>query len=295
MTNLFSYLRRRKNLNGTTMISFPNAKINIGLNVIGKRPDGYHDIETVFCPVGLRDALEFRAANGKTSLRISGKSVDGEMENNLTVRALRLMQRDFHVPELEICLHKCIPMGAGLGGGSADAAFMLRMINEEFRLNLQESELERYAASLGADCPFFIRNKAVFAEGIGDVFSPVELPLGDYGLYLIKPDIHVPTAEAYAQIIPQKWDIPLREAVKRPVSEWKELVSNDFERGVFARHPLLGEIKETLYNHGAAYASMSGSGSAIYGIFRKDSMPDTIPVPDGCEIFVSKTIEGNMQ
>ena len=269
MTNLFSYLRRRKNLNGTTMISFPNAKINIGLNVIGKRPNGYHDIETVFCPVGLRDALEFRAANGKTSLRISGKSVDGEMENNLTVRALRLMQRDFHVPELEICLHKCIPMGAGLGGGSADAAFTLKMLNEIFSLGLGPEQLAEHAARIGSDVPFFIYNRPMLAIGRGEILVPIENPVPEgFKIGVVTPGIPVSTAEAYSGAVPSMPETRLRDLIETlPLEQWKGRIINDFENSVFKKHPALKAIKDSLYEAGAVYASMSGSGSALYGIF----------------------------
>ncbi|MDR0811569.1 MAG: 4-(cytidine 5'-diphospho)-2-C-methyl-D-erythritol kinase [Paludibacter sp.] len=249
------------------MLTFPNAKINLGLNVATRRQDGYHDLETVFFPVkGLCDALEF-VESDSTSLEIFGVKVGGYIEDNLIIRALRLLQKDFEIPQLRCYLKKNIPLGAGLGGGSADAAFMLKMLNERFSLNLSNDVLEKYAAKIGADCPFFIRNTPVFAEGTGNIMTNINISLQGNYLLLVKPNIHVSTADAYKMIKPQKWNIPLLEIIKLPVENWKKYLLNDFEPNVFNLHPELAEIKQKMYKLGAKYAAMSGSGSTIYGIF----------------------------
>lgn len=249
------------------MITFPNAKINLGLNVVSRRADGYHNLETLFYPINLCDALEFVLAE-QTSLRVVGSPIADDIEQNLVVRALRLLQRDFDLPELEIALLKIIPMGAGLGGGSADAAFMLKMLNENFQLKLSVEQLEKYATKLGSDCAFFIRNTPVFATGIGNEFTSVELSLKGYYLALVKPDIHVSTAEAYAHVACQRWNTPLLDVLAMPIEKWSDYLFNDFEISVFEVHPELAVIKQKLYKSGAVYAAMSGSGSAMYGIFK---------------------------
>ena len=264
------------------MVTFPNAKINLGLNVVSCREDGYHNLETVFYPVALSDALEFAPAE-KTSLNLVGLSVEGDIEQNLVVRAFRLLQKEFQLPELEIALLKQIPMGAGLGGGSSDAAFMLKLLNEQFKLHLSDVHLEAYAAKLGADCPFFIRNKPVFAAGIGNEFTPINLSLKSYSLVLIKPDVHVSTAEAYAHVACQRWDVPLKEVMAMPIEKWRQYLVNDFETSAFEAHPELAAIKQQLYDAGAVYAAMSGSGSTVYGIFKDKP---TVVFPD-CHLFVS--------
>jgi 4-diphosphocytidyl-2-C-methyl-D-erythritol kinase len=257
------------------MIVFPNAKINLGLNVVARRDDGYHDIETVFYPVPLCDALEILpAANGETVFTQFGIPVDGSAEDNLVMKAYRLLKTDFLLPAVDIYLRKQIPAGAGLGGGSSDAAFMLKLLNNFAELGLSDDKLEEYASRLGADCPVFIRNRPVFAEGTGNIFSQVDLSLSGYSLVLIKPDIHISTKEAYAAICPHKPDNSIRDIVKTPVAEWKNLLVNDFEEGVFAREPEIGKIKQELYDAGAVYASMSGSGSAVYGIFDSAHFPE---------------------
>lgn len=248
------------------MICFPNAKINLGLNVVSKRPDGYHNIETVFYPIPVKDALEIVSAE-ELSFTQTGIQVDAPMEKNLVIKALNLLKTHYDIPALEIHLLKAIPFGAGLGGGSADAAFMLKLLNDFCKLNIQDDELEKIAATIGADCPFFIRNTPVFATGTGNIFESVELSLKGYHLCLIKPDVAVSTPEAYSQVTPAAPVLSLKEIVCRPVSEWKELMINDFERSVFTKHPVIGQIKETLYKAGAVYASMSGSGSSVFGLF----------------------------
>lgn len=249
------------------MLSFPNAKINIGINIVSKRPDGYHNIETLFYPIGLKDRLEINESR-TTVLSISGLDIDSDMESNLVVRALRLMQAQYDVPEMKISIGKHIPMGAGLGGGSSDAAYMLLMINEMYGLGLSKEELARMAVKLGADCPFFIYNRPMLASGIGDVLTPSTIDLQGYRIVLVKPEIHVSTAEAYAGCTLARWNTPLPQTVQQPVESWHGVLVNDFEKQVFTKHPALAGIKRMLYDMGAVYASMSGSGSSIYGLFK---------------------------
>lgn len=264
------------------MICFPNAKINLGLNVTEKRPDGYHNIETIFYPIPVRDALEI-VPSQEFSFSQTGIPVDGPTEKNLVMRALELMRKRFDIPPLEIHLFKAIPFGAGLGGGSADAAFMLKLLNDFCRLGLSEKELEDMASSIGADCPFFIRNKPVFASGIGNVFTPVDLSLEGYTLCLVKPDIAVSTSEAYSLVKPAFPEVGVIDIIKKPVSEWRELLVNDFEKSVFTRYPEIQRIKEELYNVGAVYAAMSGSGSSVFGLFdKKNSLKKAFP---GCFVW----------
>lgn len=260
------------------MITFPNAKINLGLSITEKRPDGYHNLETVFYPVALEDALEihtYSQEDKKFALYQHGLEITGNPEDNLVVRAYLLLDKEYHLPPIEIHLYKHIPSGAGLGGGSADAAFMLKLLNEYYQLKLTESQLEVYAATLGADCAFFIKNTPTFAEGIGNIFSPISLSLKGYQIAIIKPDVFVSTREAFSKIHPHHPESPVKEVIRRPIEEWKELLVNDFEASVFPQHPIIGEIKEELYNQGAIYASMSGSGSSVFGLFRPECcIPD---------------------
>jgi len=250
------------------MICFPNAKINLGLHVISKRVDGYHNLETVFYPVDMCDVLEIVPAKvGKTTFSQTGIQIDGKPEDNIVLKAYNLLKKDFDLPEIAIYLRKEIPFGAGLGGGSSDAAFMIKMLNDFAGLKLSIEQMEEYAGRIGADCPFFIQNKPVFAEGTGNVFSPVNISLQDYRIVIEKPSVSVSTQEAYAKIKPKQPAIPLREIINLPVSEWKGNLINDFEPGVFALYPEIKELKERFYTEGAIYASMSGSGSAVFGIF----------------------------
>jgi len=252
------------------MICFPNAKINLGLHILSKRPDGYHNIETVFYPINLCDALEIvPAEDEKATFTQTGIPVAGEPENNLVVKACNLLKKDFDLPEISIYLRKQIPIGAGLGGGSSDAAFMIKLLNDFAGLKLSVEQMEEYAGRIGADCPFFIQNKPVFAEGTGNIFSSVNVSLQDYHFIIVKPEISVSTKDAYAQVKPQQPAISLKEIIRLPVNEWKNHLVNDFEPGVFAQYPEIGEIKQRLYAEGALYASMSGSGSAVFGIFDK--------------------------
>lgn len=249
------------------MICFPNAKINLGLNIVNKRPDGYHNIETIFYPIPVKDALEIVIAD-KTTFHPSGIPVDGPPEKNLVMKALRMLKARYTIPEIEIHLLKAIPFGAGLGGGSADAAFMLKLINDFCSLSIQTDSLEEMASGIGADCAFFIRNTPVFASGTGNIFEPVTLSLEGYYLCLVKPDVWVSTPEAYAMVKPSVPEVSLKKIATLPVEEWREMMVNDFETSVFARFPVIATIKEELYKKGALYASMSGSGSSVFGIFK---------------------------
>lgn len=266
------------------MIRFPNAKINLGLHVTARREDGYHDLETVFYPIGLKDALEIiptgdeqlKEAEKGFRLFLSGDTLQCDEADNLVVRAWKLIATEKQLPPLEIHLLKKIPHGAGLGGGSSDAAAMLQLLNNRFTLQYSDSELAAFAARLGADCAFFIHNRPALATGIGDILEPVALDLSHLTLVVVKPDIWVSTAEAYAMITPHQPEESLREIIKQPVSEWKERLKNDFEAPVFKKFPEIWQIKQQLYERGALYASMSGSGSAVYGLF------DETPKLKGC-------------
>jgi 4-diphosphocytidyl-2-C-methyl-D-erythritol kinase len=252
------------------MISFPNAKINLGLHVTEKRLDGFHNLETVFFPVRWCDVLEFVQAD-EFSFTTSGISITGDPESNLVVKAYRLFQEEFGLPALKVHLHKNIPFGAGLGGGSADAAFMLRMLNKTFNLNVSDEKLIAYASRLGSDCPFFILNKPVIATGRGEIMQLVEVQLNDMFILLVKPPIEISTAKSYQFIEPHKPEVSLIELLTFPVHEWKDRIVNRFESSVFQDYPAIREIKERLYKLGAVYACMSGSGSCVFGIF--DELP----------------------
>ena len=271
------------------MLTFPNGKINLGLNITEKRPDGYHNLETVFYPIPIEDALEINLlheGSRKYCLHQAGIEIAGEAENNLVVKAYKLLDELFDLPPVDIHLFKHIPSGAGLGGGSADAAFMLKLLNEKFNLALSIESMEDYASRLGADCAFFIRNAPTYAEGIGNVFSPVSLSLKGYQLWLVKPDIFVSTRDAFSQIKPHRPERPLKETIQLPVEEWRNCMVNDFEESVFPQFPAIREIKEEMYRQGAVYASMSGSGSSVYGIFKPNAyLPD---IDFGKEAFVYK-------
>jgi len=267
------------------MVVFPNAKINIGLNITERRPDGYHHLETVFYPVGLCDVLDVVPSDtcSDYSFSTDGIVVDGDVEDNLIIKAYRLLQSEYPVPPVDITFIKQIPFGAGLGGGSSDAAFMLKVLNDLAALKLSAKKMEELAVRLGADCPVFIKNRPVYATGIGNVFKPLKLSLKGYYLLLVKPEVHVSTRDAYALVTPQTPEVSLYDSVLQPVEEWKYTVKNDFEKSVFSRYPVIGEIKEQLYDTGALYASMSGSGSSVYGIFK--TKPEIDDRFDSC--FVS--------
>ena len=255
------------------MLTFPNAKINLGLFVTEKRPDGYHNIETVFYPIPLQDALEINPSKKNEmpyTLHLRGTAIDGNPDDNLVIKALKLIKKDYpQIPSVDIHLYKHIPCGAGLGGGSSDAAFMIKMLNERFNLNIPTEKMEEYAATLGADCAFFIQDQPVLATGIGNVFEPIDLSLKDFYLILVKPNDFVSTKEAYAHVAPKKPQISLKEIIKMPVQEWKNYMKNDFEESVFLNHPNILAIKDRMYDLGATYAAMSGSGSSVYGLFKQ--------------------------
>lgn len=256
------------------MLTFPNAKINLGLNIVGKRPEGYHNLETVFYPIPLQDALEItpmeESKEQKCALHLLGQEIAGPIEENLVVKAYQVLDLDFDLPPIDIHLFKHIPSGAGLGGGSSDAAFALKMLNEIYELGLGIAQLESYATRLGADCAFFVQNKPTYAEGIGNIFSPLDLSLKGYRLWLLKPDIFVSTRDAFAQIKPRRPEVSAKEILLHPVEEWRECLFNDFEESVFPLFPRIAEMKNELYRLGALYASMSGSGSSVYGLFSSD-------------------------
>lgn len=257
------------------MITFPNAKINLGLNIVEKRPDGYHNLETIFYPISIEDVLEIselKDSDKEFELHISGRKIESKDEDNLVVKAYKLIKKDYDLPPIAIYLYKNIPSGAGLGGGSSDAAYMIKLLDKTFKLSLETKIMEKYASSLGADCAFFINNKPVFATGIGDIFHPIEFALDDLNIVVIKPDIFVSTREAFSQIAPKYPQKSLVEIIKHPIEQWKELMVNDFEKTVFQYHPQIAHIKNLLYDKGALYASMSGSGSAVYGIFHEENI-----------------------
>ena len=253
------------------MVTFPNCKINLGLNIVNKRSDGYHDIETVFFPVQLKDALEV-IEKEKFEFSTSGSPIEGETEKNLCIKAWHLLKKDLpHLPAVQMHLHKAIPTGAGLGGGSADGAFTLKLLDKKFNLDLSEKQLINYSLALGSDCPFFILNKPCFATGRGEILEQVEPDLfSDYKIVIVHPGIHISTAWAFATIKPSKPFKSIKQMIQQPITTWKDELINDFENPAFKKHPEIKKIKDVLYDAGALYASMSGSGSAVYGIFKKD-------------------------
>lgn len=281
------------------MILYPNCKINLGLNIVGKRADGYHDIETVFLPIPLSDCLELNPAT-EDSFVIDGRQLDCSAQDNLVVRVLNMLRaEDMDIPPVSIRLTKNIPSGAGLGGGSTDAAFMIKGLNELFSLNLTDAQMAARVGRLGADCPVFIANKPVFAEGKGDVFSPLPVPfiqksycalpplgsalpptitlsipamLENYWLVLVKPNDFISTREAYASVTPRPSKVSLPEILSRSVKTWRGQMTNDFEESVFPTHPVVSGIRDQLYMLGATYAAMSGSGSTVYGLFRQQPL-----------------------
>ncbi|MEO7924217.1 MAG: 4-(cytidine 5'-diphospho)-2-C-methyl-D-erythritol kinase [Chitinophagaceae bacterium] len=266
------------------MIVFPNCKINLGLNILRKRSDGYHDLETIFCPLPLTDVLEIiEHKQGERTLPIhfssSGLQVLGDTSSNICVKAYRLLKKRFPLlPSIQIHLHKMIPSGAGLGGGSADAAFTLLELNRQFKLGLSQEALLADAAELGSDCPFFIINKPCFASGTGNQLEEIQLDLSGYKFLVVNPGIHIETGRAFLQIKPAVSERSIREIIKSPMERWKDELKNDFENVIFKTHRPIVDIKDELYRQGAIYASMSGSGSTVYGIFHKDKqLPFSFP------------------
>lgn len=252
------------------MISFPNAKINIGLNILEKRADSYHNLQSIFYPINLFDSLEFVISN-KTKLHVEGIDLLASDSDNIVIRAHKILQKDYpQIPELDIYLLKKIPIGAGLGGGSADGAFMLMMLNKYFQLEIPKNKLLDYALQLGSDCPFFIINTPCLAKGRGEVLSTLDFSLKDYSIIIAKPIEHIITAWAFSQIEPKESNVDLLNLISTPIERWKSTIINDFEHSMFKAHPGLKSLKEELYALGAHYVSMSGSGSAFYGIFPKN-------------------------
>lgn len=278
------------------MLTFPCAKINLGLNITSKREDGYHNLETIFYPVPLTDALEVKLmhddfpSDEPCDLKITGNAVDCDEKNNLVVQAYTLLAQDFTLPRVHTHLVKRIPMQAGLGGGSADGAFMIRLLDERFRLNMGIAEMERYASRLGSDCAFFITTEPSFATGRGEVLEPVNIAeqnLQGYYIAIVKPAIAVSTREAFKQIICRQPEHCCRDIVRQPVETWKTVLTNDFEEPAFKQHPELADIKQRLYDLGAVYAQMSGSGSAFFGLFRTDPQQLKNAFP-ACYTFTTK-------
>ncbi len=256
------------------MLEFSNAKINIGLNIIRKRTDGFHDLESLFYPIGMCDILEFIPASASSChstvcFRNSGIVLTDPVEKNLCVKACRLVRKKYPLPILQIHLHKVIPPGSGLGGGSSNGAFMIRMLSNAFGLGMTQLEMEEMAGRLGSDCPFFIRNQPAFATGRGINLIPIEPILSGYHLVVVHPGIHINTSEAYSKAAPKESGKGLLESIKKPIMEWKHAIENDFEEHLLDNYPEIGTLKEALYRSGALYSSLSGSGSAVYGIFDK--------------------------
>lgn len=254
------------------MICFPNAKINLGLYITEKRADGFHNLESVFYPIGWNDALEViesPEAETDLSLRLSGIPIAGRPEDNLLYKAYRLMKEKHALPKITVYLHKALPMGAGLGGGSADCAFFINQLNTQFSLGLTEEERLNIARPLGSDCAFFIKNKPVYAYEKGDVFREIDLDLSRYFIAVVFPNVHSNTKEAYSLVKPAKPANDLPETIAQPLHTWKDSLSNDFEASIFAKYPVVQTTKQALYEAGALYASMSGSGSAVFGLFEQ--------------------------
>ncbi len=263
------------------MIVYPNAKINLGLSVVARREDGFHDIETAFYPIAIRDILEItESTSSEVAFTSSGIEIPSSSKGNLVVQAHQLLKEKHDIPNVNIHLHKIIPIGGGLGGGSSDASFALRLMNKLFSLDISNDILEIYSARLGSDCPFFIKNVPVFAEGKGDVFTSCEISLKGKFLVVVNPQIHVSSATAYEGVIPNRANYPLQEIIGTPIDNWKDKLKNDFESSVFREHPTIEQLKMKLYENGARYASMSGSGSVVFGIYDlKPDFLDTIPYP----------------
>lgn len=256
------------------MLAFANAKINLGLYVTEKRPDGYHNLETVFYPVKINDVIEITDA-GETTCQIKGIDIPGSTTDNICLKAFDLLKKDFDLPAQQITLLKNIPVGAGLGGGSSDAAFLIKLLNDKFQLGLNTHQMEDYARQLGADCAFFINNRPVFAEGKGDEFSEVDVDLSGYKIILVKPPVHVSTADAYSGIVPHRSSKSLKDLIQLPLKDWKSNLKNDFEDTVFLKYPEIATVKQALYHEGAIFAAMSGSGSSVFAIFE-----DQVKLPE---------------
>ncbi|MDE3184679.1 MAG: 4-(cytidine 5'-diphospho)-2-C-methyl-D-erythritol kinase [Bacteroidota bacterium] len=256
------------------MVTFPNCKINLGLNILQKRKDGYHDLETVFYPITLNDVLEVVSSEGKAEFKNTGIS-GGEPSNNLCLKAFYILKKDYpHLPEIKMHLHKTIPVGAGLGGGSADAAFTLLLLNQKYDLNIPFDNLLEYASQLGSDCPFFLVNSPCFAAGRGEKIEKTNLSLSSYKILLINPEIHISTKELFSKIKPTTPQKCIKEIIRQPIETWKNDLKNDFEPIVFSKYEEIKKLKESLYKHKALYASMTGTGSTVYAIFNKKDQVD---------------------
>jgi len=256
------------------MIVFPNCKINLGLYILQKRADGFHDLETIFYPLPLQDSLEIvQNPSPVTDVEFttSGLDIPGTAEQNSCVKAYRLLKKDKpELPAIKMHLHKVIPSGAGLGGGSSNGAFTLMLLNKKFSLELSEEQLLHYALQLGSDCPFFIKHEPCYATGRGERLEPVNLNLTAFKIILINPQIHIDTKQAFSKITPNNARARIKELIEKPVDQWTDFLKNDFEEIVFDQHPQIKEVKENLYRQGAVYASMSGTGSSVYALFKKD-------------------------
>lgn len=274
------------------MITFPIAKINLGLNIVGLRSDGYHNLETVFYPVPLQDALEVYPmdvcfpSDVRCDLKVSNFGVECDEQRNLVVRAYNMLSEHYPLPRIHAHLHKAIPTQAGMGGGSSDCAYMIRLLNEQFQLGMSTSEMIEYAARLGADCPFFILSQPSYAEGIGERLQPISLDLSGWHICIVRPDIPVSTKEAFALVTPHKTVKNCRDIVAQPVDTWRDELTNDFEDSVFSQYPAIGEIKNKLYELGAVYAAMSGSGSSVFGLFR-----ERVEIQDTFTEIFTKTLQ----
>ncbi len=267
------------------MICFPNAKINLGLQILGKREDGFHEVRTCMYPIPIHDALEFHRTIS-FGFRQSGKTLDNAPKDNIIVKTYDLLHRKLDsLPRLDIHLLKNIPFGAGLGGGSADAAFFLHQLISFLELDISIEQQEEWIAEIGSDCSFFIKNKPAIATGRGEILSPINLDLSLYTIQLIAPAIHISTAMAYSGVVPQKEQADLHTTLSAPITNWKKNLINDFEYSVFKKEPILSDLKKQLYDGGALYASMSGSGSAMFGIFPKNKKAN-IKIDTGFEEFI---------
>lgn len=252
------------------MINFPDCKINLGLNITGKRPDGYHNLESLFLPIPIFDALEIIECDNKTTLEISGSDLIPD-ENNLVIKAWHLLKKDFHkLPPVNIFLHKVIPIGAGLGGGSSNGSHMLLLLNNKFSLRISDKQLFAYALQLGSDCPFFILNKPAFVSGRGEVIEPMEFKLDSYQLIIVFPGLSISTQNIFSFIIPSQPTKSIKEIIQQPAITWRQELKNDFEEIVFLKNPELKKIKSLFYDTGATYAAMTGTGSALYAFYPKD-------------------------
>jgi len=275
------------------MIIFPNCKLNLGLNIIGKRDDGYHNLETIFYPINICDALEVITATDQNAkaveLAVTGLDINSAEEDNLCIKAYKLLKKDFpSLPPIKMHLHKAIPMGAGLGGGSADAALTLVLLNKKFHLNLSNEQLLPYASRLGSDCSFFIINEPCFAQGRGEVLEQIECDLSSYQFLIVNPGVHISTKWAYSKVQPEIPRQSVKQIIRQPIETWKNSLVNDFEKPVTQYYPQLKSLKEKLYDLGAIYAAMTGSGSTFFGIYPRTQKLETGIFPD--EYFVKAVL-----